>query len=156
MDKATYDKGWRINRKTGGKFNIYDEYEPNKERNIRYNQIEGQRMNQNAVPRRLYLDDIPADTANRTTDILDLGTRLRFMFKPGSKITEVQVFAGKGCSKEFRDAEKYARRWGGKKEDWQHCAGQAQITDGQKVLRREIHWVQGADGKMREAFIKYR
>lgn len=152
-----YDSGWRRNTKTGGLFNIYDDYEPNKERNMKHAQADSARLNKEShLPRRLYLPDVSAETANKTTDILDLGTKQRFTFKSGSKITEVQVFAGKGCSKEFRDAEKYARRWGGKKEDWQHCAGQAQITNGRKVFNREIHWVQGADGKMREAFIKYK
>ena len=45
MTEEEYNKGWRINRKTGGKFNIYDEYEPNKERNIKHNQAESQKLN---------------------------------------------------------------------------------------------------------------
>jgi len=108
------------------------------------------------APKRLYLDDISAEEANKTTDILDLQTKDRYSFKSGTKLTGVYVFAGKGCSKVFRDAEKYAKRWGGKASEWQHCAGMGYITNGKKTYQREIHWVQGADGKMREAFIKYR
>ena len=106
------------------------------------------------LPRRLDLKNIKAEDANKTSDILHLRTRQRFTFKNGTEIRNVYVFAGKGCSKEFRDAEKYAKRWGGKAVDWQHCAGKAVITNGTKDFVREVHWVQGADGKMREAFIK--
>ena len=125
--------------------------------NIRTKQIEQNEQQANQLkaaqlPRRLPLADITAEVANKTTNVLNLGTKQRFRFKDGTKVI---VFSGKGCSKEFRDAAKYAKRWGGKAEDWQHCAGTAQITDGKKVLTREVHWVQGKDGKMREAFIKY-
>ena len=51
--------------------------------------------------------------------------------------------------------ERYAKIYGGKASDWQHCAGYAYITDGVKVLKREIHWSQLEGGEMREAFIKY-
>lgn len=125
-----------------------------KEKQIAENKRQSDKMN-GKLPRRLYLKDISAEEANKTTDILNLGTRQRYKFKDGTKITGVHVFAGKGCSKEFRDAGKYAKRYGGKPADWQHCAGTAKLTNGSKVFTREVHWVQGADGKMREAFIKF-
>ena len=105
-------------------------------------------------PKNLALKDISAEDANKTSDILNLRTKQRFKFKDGTKITRVEAFAGKGCVREFRDADKYAKRYGGKKEDWQHCSGQATITNGKVDLTREVHWVQGSDGRMREAFIK--
>lgn len=116
---------------------------------------QAQSQSSNKLPRRLYLDDMSADFANKHTDILDLGTKRRYQFKGGTNITKVEVFAGKGCSKEFRDAEKYAKRWGGKPKDWQHCSGIAQITNGIKEFTREVHWVQGDDQIPHEAFIKY-
>ena len=100
------------------------------------------------------LKDISAEEANKTSDVLNLKTRQRFKFKNGTKITHVEAFAGKGCAREFRKADEYAKKYGGKKEDWQHCSGRAVITNGKKDFTREVHWVQGADGKMREAFIK--
>lgn len=106
------------------------------------------------LPKILYLPDIPASEANTSSDVLNLRTKQRYRFKNGTFIKNVYVFAGKGCSKEFRDASKYAKRWGGKPEDWQHCAGMAQITNGKVTLNREVHWVQGKDKKVREAFIK--
>jgi hypothetical protein len=148
-----------LHSKDGKKTWVYNfqDKEPNKSRNMRYYQAEGTKRNQESnFPKRLYMSDLSADEANRTTDILDLHTKQRYRFKEGTTITEVHAFAGKGTSRVFRDAQKYARRYpqGGNIEDWQHCSGQAQITNGKKVLRREIHWVQGKDGKMHEAFIK--
>lgn len=105
-------------------------------------------------PGNLALKDISADDANKSSDVLNLRTKQRYKFKDGTKITQVEAFAGKGCKREFRDAEKYAKRYGGKKEDWQHCSGRAVLTNGQHDFSREVHWVQGADGKMHEAFIK--
>ena len=127
-----------------------------KEKQIAKNKEQAVQLNKNnqPLPKRLDLPNIPAEEANKTSDVLHLKTKQRFRFKEGTKIVQVYVFAGKGCSKVFRDAEKYARRWGGKAEDWQHCAGKAQITNGKQTFVREVHWVQGADGKMHEAFIK--
>ena len=126
-----------------------------KDKQIAQNKAQADKLNnEKNPPRRLYLDDIKAEDANKSSDILNLRTKQRFKFKDGTKLTEVHVFAGKGCSKEFRDADKYAKRYGGKASDWQHCSGKATITNGSKTLDREVHWVQGADGKMREAFIK--
>ena len=132
-----------------------------KEKQIARNKEQADKLNsEKNPPRRLYLDDIKAEDANKSSDVLNLRTRERFKFKDGTKLTEVHVFAGKGCSKEFRDAEKYAERYGKKDpklanpSDWQHCSGKATITNGSKILDREVHWIQGADGKMREAFIK--
>ena len=137
-----------------GRFTKMMESDRQKSDQIAKNKAEADKKNTSDPPRRLYLNDISASVANKTSDVLHLRTKERFRFKDGTNIRNVYVFAGKGCSKEFRDAEKYAKRWGGKAEDWQHCAGFAKITNGSKVLDREVHWVQGKDGKVREAFIK--
>ena len=111
-------------------------------------------------PKNLGLNDIKAEDANKTSDVLNLRNKQRFKFKDGTKITQVEAFAGKGCKREFRDAQKYADKYGkkdpklAKASDWQHCSGKAVLTNGKYDIKREVHWVQGADGKMREAFIK--
>ena len=118
---------------------------------------EADKRNAQEPPKRLRLKDIPAKDANKFSDVLHLKTKQRYRFKDGTSITGAYVFAGKGCSKVFRDAEKYAKRYpesGKNPEDWQHCAGFATITNGSKVLNREVHRVQGKDGYVREAFIK--
>ena len=139
-----------------GRFTKMMEDDRRKNSQMSKNKAEADKRNTSDPPKRLYLDDIPAKEANKFSDVLHLKTKERFRFKEGTSINNVYVFAGKGCSKVFRDAEKYAKRYGGKAEDWQHCAGFAKITkgDGSKVLNREVHWVQGKDGYVREAFIK--
>ena len=130
------------------------DHEPNKNRQIDNNTQEAQERNK--LPRRLYLKDIPAERANKTSDVLNLRTKERYKFKEGTKITDVHVFAGKGCLKPFEKAQKYVDRYGGKVEDWQHCSGVAYIVNnsGLKVQKVEVHWVQDKDNKIREAFIK--
>lgn len=129
-----------------------------KEHQVRWNEREKERMNaeHRDKPKKKFLPDIPAETANKTSDILNLATHDRFTFKKGTKIKHILVFAGSGTSTEFRDAAKYARRYGGKAEDWQHCAGDALITNGKVTLHREVHWIQHKDGGVKEAFIKVR
>ena len=144
-----------VKRLMGGKSD-----EDKKSEQIAKNKEEADKLNNESKqpPRRLYLDDISAETANEGSDVLNLRTKQRYRFKEGTKITEVHVFAGNGCSKEFRDAEKYAKRYSQDSKnpaDWQHCSGIAKITNGSKVLEREVHWVQAKGGKMREAFIKF-
>ena len=137
---------------------VVDKNERTKNRQMAINSAEAQERTNSRLPRRLFLPDIPASVANKTSDVLNLNTKQRYHFKDGTYIKRVHVFAGKGCSKEFRDAWKYAKRYpnsGKNASDWQHCSGIAQITNNIKTLEREVHWVQGADGKMREAFIKF-
>lgn len=139
-----------------------EEDQKQKDRQIAQSKEEADKKNEEAKapPRTLQLSDISADEANKTSDVLSLGNKKRFRFVKGSKITNVTVFAGAGTAREFRDAQKYADRYRhlglGRTEDWQHCAGYAVITNGKITIRREVHWVQGKDGKVREAFIKVR
>ena len=108
------------------------------------------------LPRRLYMEDIKVSRDTIRSDVLDLYTRERFTFKSGSEIRQVHAFAGKGCLKPFEKAAKYAQRYpsGGSASEWQHCSGIAQITDGKETFTAEVHWVQGKDKLIREAFIK--
>ena len=127
-----------------------------REKQIAKNKEQAVQLNANnqPLPKRLKLPNIPAEDANKSSDVLHLDTGKRFRFKEGTKITQVVVFAGKGCSTPFRDAAKYGKMIGFKPEEMQHCAGMAQITDGTRTFTREVHWVQGSDGKIRKAFIK--
>ena len=124
-----------------------------KEKQIEKQKEEADQLN-GKLPRNLDLPNVSAEEANKTSTVLRLGTSKRYTFKEGTEIKKVNVFAGKGVSRPFRNAARYAERYGGNAEDWQHCAGFATITDGERTMRREVHWVQGADGKIREAFIK--
>lgn len=128
-----------------------------KERSIEQNKKEAEKLNKEeakkSLPKRAPLPNISVKEANRRSDILDLGTKKRYKFV--SDVTDVYAFCGKGSSKEFRDASKYAKRYGGKAEDWQHCAGRATISNGKVTANAEIHWVQLEGGNIREAFVKF-
>lgn len=130
--------------------------EDDKKRTIEKTEEEAKKLNEEEVkklPRQLPLPDVSMKDANKRSDILDLCTYKRYKFV--SDITGVYAFAGKGSSKEFRDAKKYADRYGGKAEDWQHCAGHATISNGKVTADAEVHWVQIEGGNVREAFVKF-
>lgn len=129
--------------------------EVNKEKTEKSKETPIQKVTQEVkLKRRMKLPDIPAEQANKTTDILDFYSHRRYRFKEGTKLERCHVFAGKGSRVVFRDAGKWSDKLGGKPEDWQHCAGWSKITDGKKILYREIHWIQKEEGKPLKAFIK--
>ena len=80
-----------------------------------------------SAPLFLTLDDIPVHKSVgakwKNYDILDFETGEKYHFAEGTKIYNNTVFAGKGAAVEYRKAYKYAERFGGKIEDWQHCKG---------------------------------
>lgn len=57
------------------------------------------------------------------------------------KITDVEIFAGKGAKKPMELADKFAATYGGKPEDWMHSTGNGKIkfADGTEK-NAEIHW----------------
>lgn len=74
--------------------------------------------------------------------VLDLETGDFFRFAEGSRIQNVEVFAGKGTKNVFRKAPKYADRYGGSPEDWQHAKGHGVIETPDGDRAAEVHWVQ--------------
>lgn len=90
----------------------------------------------------------------KSYDILDLATGERYDLADGTYIRNVQVFAGKGTRSEFRDAAKYAKRYGGSADQWQHAKGIGIVRTGEGDREAELHWVQ-CDGVGKfEFFIK--
>ena len=87
-------------------------------------------------------------------EVMDLATGELFNFVEGSKMQDVEVFAGNNTHKTFRDAEKYAVRYGGATKDWQHvkCIGLLDTPEGE--LRAKIHWVQCENIGKFEFFVK--
>lgn len=84
--------------------------------------------------------DVGAKAKNYT--VMDLETGEYFQFAQGSRIQNVEVFAGKGTRTEFRKAQKYADRHGGSPEDWQHVKGHGVIETPDGDRNAEVHWVQ--------------
>lgn len=74
--------------------------------------------------------------------IMDLATGEFFQFVQGSRIQNVEVFAGKGTRTEFRKAQKYAEQHGGSPEDWQHVKGHGLVETADGDRKAEVHWVQ--------------
>ena len=87
-------------------------------------------------------------------DVLDLQTREVFNFSYGTKIQNVEVFAGKGSKNEFRTADKYAQRYGGDAKDWQHVKGIGVLDYYGEDRRAEVHWVQCQGIGKFEFFVK--
>lgn len=83
-------------------------------------------------------------------DIIDTGTGEKYRFTEGTRLQDVEVFAGKGVKTPFRKARKYANLYGGNPEDWQHVKAVAIINTPDGDRKAEIHWFQCAKvGKFR-------
>lgn len=93
----------------------------------------------------LYNSIIPLD---KKLGFIDDNETQAFIPK-GAEITNIVEIAGK-CSKEFRNANKYVKLYGGKLQDWSKRAGK--IESDKYVF--DIHWVQGENGIFTEWKIK--
>ena len=93
-------------------------------------------------------------TVPKADGVLDLETGVRYQLAKGSKLQDVEVFAGKGSKKEFRQAEKYAQRYGGNASDWQHAKGKGLLETDEGDVKAEIHWVQCEGIGKKEMFVK--
>jgi hypothetical protein len=79
---------------------------------------------------------------SKNYDILDLATGEMYHLAEGSRLQNVEVFAGKGVSKAYEKAWKYADKHGGKVEDWQHVKGFGLIDTADGDIPAEVHWSQ--------------
>ena len=104
------------------------------------------------------LPDIPitkgAGARGRNFYVLDLGTGEEYTLVAGTSLKNVQVFAGKGTSFEYRNADKYAEKYGNNPEDWQHVKGNGilETEDGDRPA--EIHWSQSEQTGAVDHFVK--
>ena len=91
---------------------------------------------------------------SKNYEVMDLATGEMFRFVEGTRLQDVEVFAGKGSSKVYNNAYKYADAHGGKVEDWQHVKGKGwlQTTDGDR--RAEAHWSQCEGIGKHDFFVK--
>ena len=87
-------------------------------------------------------------------DVMDLATGEVFQFSEGTKIQNAEIFAGKGSKVEFRNADKYAQRYGGQPKDWQHVKGYGTLDYYGEDRNAEIHWVQCQGFGKHEFFVK--
>ena len=75
-------------------------------------------------------------------EVLDLETGMMFRFVEGTRLQNVEVFAGKGSSSPYHKAYKYANTKGGKVEDWQHVKGTGWLETDDGDRHAEVHWSQ--------------
>ncbi len=77
-------------------------------------------------------------------EILEPNTGDYFNFVEGTKIQDVQVFAGKGCKKNLNEevAEGLEKQIGGKASEWQHVKGNGVIDFYGEERKAEVHWFQ--------------
>ena len=90
----------------------------------------------------------------RNYDVMDLATGEKYHFAEGTRLQNVEVFAGKGTRTVFRKAGDYAERYGGKAKDWQHCKGFGVLDTSDGDREAEVHWVQCQGIGKYEFFIK--
>ena len=87
-------------------------------------------------------------------DIMDLQTGRKYHLAEGSKLQDKEVFAGKGTKKEYKKGKKYADRYGGKAENWQHVKAYGLLDTEDGYREAEIHWSQCEGIGKHEMFIK--
>lgn len=61
---------------------------------------------------------------------------------PGSAVTKIYTFAGKGTKKELRIEKSLIAQYGGKSGQWQHTTGDVQINYQGETRAAEVHWFQ--------------
>ena len=91
---------------------------------------------------------------SKNYDVLDLETGEYYQFVEGTRLQDVQVFAGKGSKKPYRRAWRFANQHGGKAEDWQHVKGIGYLATEEGDRRAEVHWSQCPGVGKFEFFIK--
>lgn len=87
-------------------------------------------------------------------DIMDLETGEMYHLAEGSKLQNKEVFAGKGSHNPYRDAWKYADKYGGNVEDWQHVKANGTLATRDGDFEAEVHWSQCEGIGKKEFFIK--
>ncbi|MBR0282634.1 MAG: hypothetical protein IJQ81_13810 [Oscillibacter sp.] len=87
-------------------------------------------------------------------DVMDLQTGDIYHLSEGSRLQDIQVFAGKGTRVSFRNADKYAKRYGGNAESWQHVKGRGLVDTPEGTRPAELHWMQCERIGKREMFVK--
>lgn len=87
-------------------------------------------------------------------EVMDLSTGEMFEFVEGTRIQNVEVFAGKGSAVEYRNAYKYANKHGGNVEDWQHVKGCGWLATSDGDRQAEVHWSQCEGLGKHDFFVK--
>lgn len=72
--------------------------------------------------------------------VVDLKTMQEYSLANNTSLRQVVVFAGKGTEHEYRNAWKYANKYGGDIDDWQHVKGRGWLETEEGIRPAAIHW----------------
>lgn len=112
------------------------------------------------------LDDEDELTDTGNNGIIEAGKRLHEMpvtlpngtvssFIEGGKMTDVEVFAGKGAKNELRVKEFLVQKYGGKAENWRHTKGRGMVWDEKgKPKKAMLHWFEEESAGVVELRVK--
>ena len=87
-------------------------------------------------------------------DIMDLRTGDFYHLAEGTYLRNKEVFAGKGSKKAYKNADKFAERYGGKPEDWMHVKGIGTLETEDGNIDAELHWSECEGIGKVEMFVK--
>lgn len=87
-------------------------------------------------------------------DIIELSTGEVYHLAEGTYLQDKEVFAGKGTNVEYRNAYKYADKYGGKVENWQHVKAKGILSTNDGDRKAEVHWSQCENIGKKDMFIK--
>lgn len=77
-------------------------------------------------------------------------------FVEGSKLHNIEVFAGKGTKTPIRDVERLVKKYGGQVENWQKVKGIGMINHNEEEAEAELHWYyEPSQGKQEIKFKRY-
>lgn len=75
--------------------------------------------------------------------------------QPGTSVTKIHTFAGRGSQKPLRVEDRLVERYGGQKGQWQHTTGDVVIKQSSgKTDTAEVHWFQEPSVGIVGAFVK--
>lgn len=86
--------------------------------------------------------------------VVDFATGKQYHFVEGSKLQNVEFFCGCGTKKAYNNAYKYADKFGGAPEEWQHAKAIGELKTDKGIEKAEIHWSQHPKFGKKEFFIK--
>lgn len=99
---------------------------------------------------------VPKSVGAKVTnyDIMDLETGEFYHLSEGTHLQDKEIFAGKGSSVPYRDADKFAKKYGGKSKNWSHVKARGVIDTEDGDRPAEIHWSECEGIGKVEMFIK--
>ena len=115
-------------------------------------------INPSSTPQSLKLPDEvigrSVGAKSQNYDILDLETGDHYHLAEGTRLQNIEVFAGKGTRTEYRKAEWYANKYGGEVDAWQHAKGIGTVETPDGQYSAELHWTQCEGFGRIDMFIK--